>query len=118
MKKVHTLDSVFAMGEAPAPGARPSLAGSGEVFFGVSSGLAAGPSLVLRAGTGAGGESPLSPEGAAERVVLLDADVAIGGAAREGAGLALAAGTLGVDLPLALTFWAVEGVAVPEEAAA
>ena len=105
------------MGEAPAPGARPSLAGSGEVFFGVSS-VAPCPSLVLRAGIGAGGESPLSPEGAAERVGLLDAEVAIGGAAREGAGLALVAGAAGVDLPLALTFWAVEGVAVPEEAAA
>ena len=118
MKKVHTLDSVFAMGEAPAPEARPSFAGNGEVFFGVSSGLAAGPSLVLRAGTGAGGESPLSLTGAAERVVLLDAEVAIGGAARDGAGLALAAGTLGVDLPFVLTFEAVGGVAVPEEAAA
>jgi hypothetical protein len=109
------------MGVAPVPAGRPSLAGRGEVFFGVSS-PTAGPSLVLRAGTGAGGASPLSSEGAAERVEvgLLDAEVAIGGAARGGAGLALAVGAtdVGVDLPLEIALDAVGGVAVPDEAAA
>ena len=110
------MDSDLAIAAPVGAAGRPSFSGKGEVFFGVSA--AAGPSLVLLAGpAGAGGASPFSA--VTGRAGLLDAEVAIGGAATRGAGLALepAGGGVAVGVGLPLTCAAVLAVA-PRAAAA